>query len=106
MSKHVYQYISNMFQYATEYMKCTHTSPTSFSHYLTHKCICQYIMKDRITQLLMSIYSLSHEDGVMALTHHFLSTTHHNIRIMVPDCLSAQVNSPVKTIACILLPTF
>jgi hypothetical protein len=49
---------------------------------------------------------LSHKDGVMALTHHFLPTTHHNIRIMVHDCLSAYTNSPVKTIACIPLSRF
>lgn len=66
-----------------------HAHITSISHQNTDKGICKNIMHHRINQLMMSIYSLSHKDGVMSLAHWFLSPTHHYVRITIHDCLSA-----------------
>jgi hypothetical protein len=61
---------------------------TSVSHQNTNKGIRKNIMYHRISQLMISIYSLSHKDSVMGLAHRFLSATHHYVGIMIHDRLS------------------
>lgn len=66
-----------------------HAHITSISHQSTNKGICKDVMQQRISQLMISIYSLSHKDSVVGLAHCFLSATYHYVGIMIPDCLSA-----------------